>query len=302
MPRFFGEGGGHDQPPREQSKSDRRDIIKTRFASATLASLEHPERNEDRVVAREKLAIVVDGVGGKAGGEKAADTAINAINGFLQNATDQINRESAKEVMRDAFEYACQEVARLEEGDAVATAVRIFRDEDGKLFAVIGSLGDCRAYLLRGRKLEGLTVDDNPYLHNLAYQNHQKPLYLQNELSNKPTAEYLKERHFVLHSLGEPAENSQRLRQRIHVSIVELQPGDVMGITSDGIHDSVRNEKPGIFSRSKAPSIQAALELAKKDPNAAVTWLITGAQNISDSNQPQAKLDDMSAAILTVEN
>ena len=119
------------------------------------------ENNEDRfhVDADRGIFIVVDGVGGQAGGETAAETAL------LQLRT-RLERESGspEERLREGITLANNEVFRLSrtnaEWDGMACVLTAALVEDEEL--TIGHVGDSRLYRIRPGVIDKLTHDHSP--------------------------------------------------------------------------------------------------------------------------------------------
>ena len=119
------------------------------------------ENNEDRFhvdVAR-GIFIVVDGVGGQAGGETAAETALLQVRTRLERPSG-----SPEERLREAITLANNEVYRLSrtnaewEGMACVLTAAIVEDQA----VTIGHVGDSRLYKLRREQITKLTHDHSP--------------------------------------------------------------------------------------------------------------------------------------------
>lgn len=129
------------------------------------AGRSHPgrvrENNEDRFYADAErgIFIVVDGVGGQAGGETAAETAVLQLRTRLER---QIG--SPEERLREAITLANNEVYRLAQtnadwlGMACVLTAAIVDGED----LTIGHVGDSRLYKLRAGAIDKLTHDHSP--------------------------------------------------------------------------------------------------------------------------------------------
>src|SRR5690348_7861854 len=67
----------HRRPSRSLSKQEEPEQLAYAFSRSTVASILHPDRNEDRRIAdrRNDLAAVLDGVGGSVAGEVASQIA-----------------------------------------------------------------------------------------------------------------------------------------------------------------------------------------------------------------------------------
>ncbi len=117
--------------------------------------------NEDRFHcdAAHGIFIVVDGVGGQAAGEKAAETALTTVRTRLERETGPI-----EDRVREAIALANNEVHRLAsirsdwQGMACVLTVAVVVDTE----VVVGHVGDTRLYKLRGGRIEKLTRDHSP--------------------------------------------------------------------------------------------------------------------------------------------
>jgi len=119
------------------------------------------QRNEDRywVDAARGVFLVVDGVGGHAAGETAAQTAVEAIRASLRagsgSAEDRVRRAIAAANNR-IFELASQRT-QLQGMACVLTLAVV---EGGQI--TIGHVGDSRLYLIWNGAMKKLTSDHSP--------------------------------------------------------------------------------------------------------------------------------------------
>ena len=119
------------------------------------------ENNEDRFHADPEHGIffVIDGVGGQAAGEKAADTAHTLLRARLERATG-----TPADRIREAITIANNEIYRLselhEELRGMACVLTVAVLEDGQL--TIGQVGDSRLYLVEPGDIRKLTHDHSP--------------------------------------------------------------------------------------------------------------------------------------------
>ena len=117
--------------------------------------------NEDRfhVDASRGIFMVVDGIGGHAAGDKAADVAIATIRERLDRQTGPV-----ADRIREAITIANNEIHRLAAtrpdwyGMACVLTVAVI---DGDR-AVVGHVGDSRLYRLRGDEIDKVTPDHSP--------------------------------------------------------------------------------------------------------------------------------------------
>jgi len=117
--------------------------------------------NEDRFhydLAR-GIFVVIDGVGGQAAGEKAAETALGIVRSRLERETGTI-----EDRVREAIALANNEIHRLASlrpewrGMACVLTIAVITNGD----VVVGHVGDTRLYKLRGGGLSKLTRDHSP--------------------------------------------------------------------------------------------------------------------------------------------
>ena len=117
--------------------------------------------NEDRVLVDDTRGffLVVDGLGGHAAGETAAETAIDIIGKELRTA--RIIDEAA---IRKAITAANNEIFRLSDANASwrgMACVLTLAVAVGDQF-LIGHVGDSRLYLFWNGKLQKVTLDHSP--------------------------------------------------------------------------------------------------------------------------------------------
>jgi PPM family protein phosphatase len=119
------------------------------------------ENNEDRYHCDPErgLFMVIDGVGGQAAGERAAEAALRMMRARLDRETG-----APEEQLREAITLANNEVFRLAQsqpdwtGMACVLTVAIIRD--GRLVA--GHVGDTRLYVFREGRVQKVTHDHSP--------------------------------------------------------------------------------------------------------------------------------------------
>ena len=134
-------------------------------ATLKAAGDSHPgllrSNNEDRYHCdpARGLFIVIDGVGGQAAGEKAAETALTMVRTRLERETGAI-----EDRVREAITLANNEIHRLAslraEWQGMACVLTLALVNNGDV--VVGHVGDTRLYKLRAGRIEKLTRDHSP--------------------------------------------------------------------------------------------------------------------------------------------
>jgi serine/threonine protein phosphatase PrpC len=134
----------------------------SRFLSAGTSDAGNVRgNNEDRVYIDDERGIylVVDGMGGQAAGEEAADIAVKTVKGRLERQT-----EGAEQRVREAIALANNAIyeaaSRNTAWHGMACVLTLALIEDGH--AVVGHVGDSRAYQIRRGKIEKITRDHSP--------------------------------------------------------------------------------------------------------------------------------------------
>ena len=125
------------------------------------------ENNEDSIEVKQfpdlVVSIVADGMGGQAAGEVASRRAIEIIPRELRkNLNATANSDTTKQVMRKAIVQANDEIIAMgtidkEMKNMGTTVVMCAWRRTGEMF--ITGVGDSRAYLIRGKKIQQLTID-----------------------------------------------------------------------------------------------------------------------------------------------
>ena len=168
------------------------------------------------------LYIVADGMGGARAGELASKLAAETVLEYVKSSGD-----TSPEALMRAFEDANRAVIRAA-GESKnlqgmgTTLVAALESETG---VVLASVGDSRAYRFDGSLLTPITVDQT------WVQEVGRVLGIdEGSLRNHPM------RHVLTMAIGVTED------LRIHTYAIQMQPGDQLLLSSDGLHGVVDSE------------------------------------------------------------
>lgn len=188
------------------------------------------EKNEDSLYMDEPkgLFIVSDGVGGAEGGAKASDMVVHKL---PDNVTpENIASHSMESVIEDAIIKVSNSVKEYAQkkgmvGTGATAVICLIRDNK----AVIGHLGDSRAYLLRNNEMKQLTRD-----HSVVSDLVQKDIITKEEAEKSPF------KNQITQCMGMEQEPEPG------VKTIDLKEGDKILLCTDGLtgmvsDDSIKN-------------------------------------------------------------
>ncbi len=196
--------------------------------------------NEDAFLSDEGLGlyVVCDGMGGHAAGEVAAGICVDQVRqGIVEGGADIERmrrdptpkvREAACRVVEGAIQRASKEIYQIAQADAqkrgMGTTAVVLVTAGSK--AVVGHVGDSRVYLLRNGQVHHLTED-----HTLVQQQ------IKAGLLTREDAETSRYRNVITRAVG--------IQESVQVDtlVIDLLPGDVYLLCSDGLHGYLRDEE-----------------------------------------------------------
>lgn len=201
--------------------------------------------NEDaaHVDAALGFALLADGLGGPPGGEVASALAVDAAARVLRRALSGApDPDLAAEALREAFDAAQEEIRRR------ALATPELRGMGTTLVTVVvtgaryvvAHVGDSRAYLVRAGHATALTSDHSWVQERVAAG-----------LLTPEEARVHAYRNLVTRALG--------LDASAHPDVGHgaLEPGDVVLLTSDGVHGVLSDRLIAELARGRAPEAAA---------------------------------------------
>jgi protein phosphatase len=198
------------------------------------------EHNEDSFLVNEDLGlyVVCDGMGGHAGGETASRLAVQTIERELISARLRaddpfasdapLDRTPLAEALREAVEGACAAVFRTSRANPElagmgTTCISLLVKG---AHALIGHVGDSRAYLVRDADVHQLTED-----HSLVNEQVRAGLLTEDE------ARQSRLKNIITRSVG--------FEEDVLVDVIglETKSGDKFLLCSDGLSNLVTNEE-----------------------------------------------------------
>jgi protein phosphatase len=193
------------------------------FALSDTGKIRSSNQDSFRIVPELGLYLVADGMGGARGGERASVMTVDAVARTLAQAPTR-DAAALLNAVEDANEQVFREATRDPSLEGMGTTL-VAVLETGVNDLAIASVGDSRVYLLRGGKLRAITEDQS------WVQEVGRPLGL-DEASLK--------RHPMRHVLTMAVGVAPIIRIRYYG--VPIQSGDVMLLSSDGLHGVVAEE------------------------------------------------------------
>lgn len=205
------------------------------------------ENNEDSIEVKQfpdmTLCIVADGMGGQAAGEIASKRAIEVVPRELRkNLANAEGEEQVKQVVRKAVVQANEEIITMGSLDrdlkSMGTTIVLAMWRKGREL-YISNLGDSRAYLVRGGKIEQLTID-----HSLAWA------LVENKTISPEEAKEHRFKNVLWKYLG-----SKEIGEGPEVKSIAVENGDRFLLCSDGLTGPVPDDKLLQFI-SEHPNVQ----------------------------------------------
>ncbi len=229
-------------------------MVKAKLRSAGASDPGRVRRNNEdawHLDADRGIFFVVDGIGGQAAGEKAAEIAVSRLRARLERQTGTIEQR-----LREAITMANNEILHAAEenpewkGMACVLTVAVLDEAE----AVVGHVGDSRLYRIRDGKIQKVTHDHSP-----VGQREDNRELTEAEAMRHPR------RNEVFRDVGSET-HSPDDADFIEIQHVPFDGASALLICSDGLSDQVASA-----------DIQKMVERHAGDPEAAVRDLIAAA-------------------------
>jgi protein phosphatase len=209
------------------------------------------ENNEDaidvKVFPDMTVCLVADGMGGQAAGEVASKRAIEIIPRELKKRiTGVVGSDETKTIVRRAILQANEEIIAMAALDRelknMGTTIVLCLWRKGSAALYVTGLGDSRVYLIRGKKIEQLTVD-----HSIAQA------LVEARTISAAEARTHRYRNVLWKYLG-----SNEVGEGPEVKMVPIQAGDRFLLCTDGLSGVVTDEQLLAFIRDKTDMQECA--------------------------------------------
>ena len=229
-------------------------MVKTTVRCAGASDPGRVRRNNEdafHIDAERGIFLVVDGIGGQAAGEKAAEIAVERVRARLERQTG-----TTEQRVREAITMANNEILRAARGnpewEGMACVLTLVVLENGS--AVVGHVGDSRLYQIRRGEIRKITHDHSP----VGEREDSR------ELSEAEAMRHPR-RNEVFRDVGSQ-EHAPDDADFIEVQRFAFDPDSALLLCSDGLSDQVPSAE-----------IRAAVERNAGNPEAAVRELIAAA-------------------------
>lgn len=219
----------------------------TRLRSAAASDVGRVRKsNQDLALESDLVYAVADGMGGHAGGETAARTAIEAlVASFSPPATPDRLAHAVREANLAVWRRSQADEHLRGMGTTLTALAPV--DADGEDRLAVANIGDSRAYVLKRGELIQITED-----HSLVEQMVREGELTPEEAENHP------KRHVLTRALG--------IDPDVEVDLWEVLPvvGDRFLLCSDGLVNEVSNAEIAEVLRGFEDGRAAAAELVRR--------------------------------------
>ena len=210
------------------------------------------ELNEDRYAVVESPSglawIVCDGMGGVAGGELAAQLAIDAIRRDLEN----LPRRPADQALRGAMLEANRVIVLRRQNPAFSNmGTTIVASLFNGAEVIVCNVGDSRAYLIRDNAIQQLTTD-----HTLVQEMVDKGQIRPDEALSHPQA------HILTRCIGSEPGLDVEFRRFWVWEVPQGEPTDALLLCTDGLYSLISEGEMANVVSSSTPQ-RACVELVE---------------------------------------
>ncbi|HEY7311816.1 MAG TPA: protein phosphatase 2C domain-containing protein [Gemmataceae bacterium] len=202
------------------------------------------ENNEDSIDVKTfpdmTVCLVADGMGGQAAGEVASKRAVDIVPRELKKyLSGAVSNDETKTIIRRSIVQANEEIMAMAALDRelknMGTTVVASVWRKGSSVLYVTSMGDSRAYQIRNKKIEQLTID-----HSIAQA------LVEAKTISAAEARVHRYRNVLWKYLG-----SAEVGEGPEVKVVQIQAGDRFLLCTDGLSGVVSDEQLLDFMQQK---------------------------------------------------
>ncbi|HBX69479.1 MAG TPA: hypothetical protein DEH25_08875 [Chloroflexi bacterium] len=220
-------------------------------------------RLEDTANTPSVFAMIADGVGGHQAGEIAAEIAVNTISHMVAISDGAKPQETLDDAIAKAGREVLAQSSKNHEQQGMGSTCVCAWVIGERLYTA--TVGDSRIYLLRGEKIQQISVD-----HTWIQEALEHGVIQPEQARNHPRS------HIINRYLGSqsPAIADFRLRlspdeskeQAIANQGLQLLPGDQLLLCSDGLSDLVEDQEilDALQNKTLSKALSALVELANQ--------------------------------------
>lgn len=242
-------------------------MVKTRVRCAGASDpgrIRHNNEDAFHIDVDRGIFLVVDGIGGQAAGEKAAEIAVGRVRARLERQTG-----TTEQRIREAIANANNEIYKAAQENpewrGMACVLTLAVLENGS--AVVGHVGDSRLYLIRPGEIRKITHDHSP----VGQREDNRELSEAEAMRHPRRNEVFRDVGSELHA---PDDNGF-----IEVQRISYDPDSALLLCSDGLSDLVPSAE-----------IRYAVESHAGNPEAGVRALIAAANQAGGKDNITAVL------------
>jgi len=206
-------------------------MVKTKLKFAGLSDMGRVRKNNEDAWHADPdrgIYLVVDGIGGHAAGEKAAEIAVERVKARLERQTG-----TTEQRIREAIAVANNEILRAALGnpdwEGMACVLTLAVLENGS--AVIGHVGDSRLYQIRGGKIRKITHDHSP----VGEREDARELTEAEAMKHPRRNEVYRDVGSEEHAPDDP--------DFIEIQRIDFDPESALVLCSDGLSDQVASDR-----------------------------------------------------------
>src|SRR5947209_7753854 len=209
------------------------------------------ENNEDAIDVKQfpdmTVCVVADGMGGQNAGEVASKRAVEVVPRELKKYLGGVvGNDETKNIVRRSIVQANEEIMAMAALDRelknMGTTIVVALWRKGSALMYVAGMGDSRAYLVRGKKVEQITVD-----HSIAQA------LVEAKTISAAEARVHRYRNVLWKYLG-----SAEVGEGPEVKGVQLQAGDRFLLCTDGLSGVVSDEEMLTFMTEHPDAQQCA--------------------------------------------